>query len=452
MRWPVLAAVVALGALVAMPAPSEANGRAPLTNGITFKPGDDQSIYLATTFGLLISHDDGCTFRWVCEQNIGYGGQWDPKYGIAMDGTIFATTFEGLRVSRDGGCSFTTATSELAASDPNRIADIWIDALDIGPTGEVWVGTAETGHTNDVFVSADNGFTFSSRGLLSTEVWYKSVKVAPSNAQRVYATGYKVAGTPTAYFYISDNDGTSWTPSPLANVMYAATPVLLVKAIDPTNPDIVFMTSIGANTPSGDLLYRSTDGGTTWTQVLATTASIHDVVISGQTVTVATQIESTMALMGGPAYQSTNGGVDFAALGDAPQLACVAARPDGTLLGCGANWDPDFKAVARSIDKGASWTKVWRFVEIAGAVQCAPGTVEHDTCDATLWNCPTCMTDLKRQFGAKGPACGATTDVSGDTTKKPGGGCCDAGSSGPAAAMWSIVVGLFLLRRRRGRC
>jgi hypothetical protein len=448
MRWPALAALVA--ALAVMPASALANGRAPLTNGIAFRPGDDQSIYLATTFGLLISHDDGCTFRWVCEQNIGYGGQWDPKYAIATDGTIFATTFEGLRISRDGGCSFSTATAELDASDPNRIADIWIDALAIGPTGEVWVGTAETGHTNDIFVSTDNGHTFSSRGLLSTEVWYKSVEVAPSNAQRVYATGYKVANTPTAYLYASDDGGTQWTPSPLANVMFAATPVLLVKAVDPANPDIVFMSSIGANPPSGDRLYRSSDGGVTWAEVLATSATIHNVIIKDQTVTVATQVQSTMALMGGPAFQSTNRGVDFTELSNAPQLACVAARPDGTMLGCGANWEPDFKAVARSLDKGASWTKVWRFVEIAGAVQCPAGTIEHDTCDVMLWDCPSCMTDLKRQFGAKGPACGSSsTDVAGDTTAKKPTGCCDAGASGPAAAMWTIVVGLLLLRRRR---
>jgi hypothetical protein len=287
---------------------------------------------------------------------------------------------------------------------------------------------------------------------MSTQVWYKSVKVAPSRAQRVYATGYKIANTPTAYFYTSDDDGDHWTPSPLANVMFAATPVLLIKAVDATNPDIVFMTSIGANPPSGDRLYRSADGGTTWTEVLATAETIHDVVIQGQTITIATQVQSSQALMGGPAYQSTDGGSSFSQLSNAPQLACVAARPDGTLLGCGANWDPDFKAVARSTDKGATWTKVWRFVETAGAVQCPAGTIEHDTCDVMLWDCPSCMTDLKRQFGAKGPVCGnEVVDMAGDPTPKKGGGCCDARSSGAGAATWSFVVGLLLLRRRRRR-
>src|SRR3954470_8647653 len=89
---PIVAAVLA-----AVPATALANGRAPLTNGVFLRPGDDHSLYVRTTFGLLISHDDGCTFHWVCEKAIGYGGEFDPKYAIATDGTIFATTFTGLR-------------------------------------------------------------------------------------------------------------------------------------------------------------------------------------------------------------------------------------------------------------------------------------------------------------------------------------------------------------------
>lgn len=427
-----------------------ANGRAPQTVGIYLKPGEPHTYYLATTFGLLVTTDEGCTFRWMCEQSIGYGGIWDPTYKIGADGTIFATTFEGLRISRDGGCTFETATASLPPGDPNRIADIWIDALDIGPTGEIWVGTAETGATNDVYVSLDNGKTFSSRGMLSPEIWWKSVKVAPSDPAVVYITGYQVAGTPTAYFYRTTNGGMEWTPSPLADVQYASTPVLRVKAVDPTNPDIVYMASEGANSPTGDRLYRSTDGGMTFVEVLSTHASIHDVVIrDAQHVLVATQLRGNTSIMGGPTYQSTDGGVTFAPLEGAPQLACLAQRSDGVLFGCGANWDPDFKAVARSDDGGATWQKVWRFVEIAGAVKCAEGTVQHDTCDVVLWDCPTCQTDLKRQFGAKGPACGAgASDPPVDPPPKKNGGCCDAGSGAASNSIWLVVIAIWLARRR----
>jgi uncharacterized protein (TIGR03382 family) len=428
---------------------AHANGRAPQTVGVYPQPGEPQTIYIATTFGLLKSTDEGCTFRWMCEQSIGYGGTWDPTYMIGSDGTIFATTFEGLRISRDGGCTFETATANLPANDPNRIADIWIDALDIGPTGAIWVGTAETGHTNDVFVSMDNGMSFSSRGMLSPEIWWKSVKVAPSNPAVVYISGYQVAGTPTAYIYRTSNTGMQWTPSPLADVQFAATPVLRIKAVDPTNPDLVYMVSEGANPPSGDRMYRSSDGGATWTEVLVTTSTIHDVVIrDAQNIIVATQIKASSSIMGGPAYQSQNGGTSFSPIPDAPQLACVAKRADdGALFGCGANWDPDFKAVARSVDGGATWDKVWRFVEIAGAVQCDGGTIQRDTCDLALWDCPTCQTDLKRQFGAKGPACGAgASDPPMDPAPKKG--CCDAGGGATTNLVWLIVLGWWLRRRR----
>ncbi|MDB4952871.1 MAG: hypothetical protein JWO36_440 [Myxococcales bacterium] len=425
---------------------AHANGRPPLTDGVHFRPGDSHSLYVSTTFGLLISHDDGCTFNWICETNIGYGGPFDPKYAIATDGTIFATTFNGLRISRDGGCSFVTATAQLPANDPNRI-DFWIDALDIGPTGEVWVGTAESARANDVFVSTDNGVTFSSRGMLSPTVWWKSVKVAPSNAQRVYITGYQVAGAlpdggqmqPTAHLFRSDDDGAHWLESPLAGVQYGSMPTLLAVAVDPKQPNIVYVRSIQANPPMGDRLYRSTDGGMTLTEVLATTDAIRDVVVLDATqVLVATQT--------GGSFRSTDGGVSFSAMGAQPQLACLGQRDDGALFGCGANWDPDFKAVARSADGGASWQKVWRFVELAGPMQCPAGTPEYDMCDQAQW------ANLRAQFGATGPSCGIAPDPPADAAAPPvaskKSGCCDASDGAPTMVVLTLVLALLLTRRR----
>jgi hypothetical protein len=209
------------------------------------------------------------------------------------------------------------------------------------------------------------------------------------------------------------------------------------------------MVSEGANPPAGDRLYRSSDSGTTWTEVLAATASIHDVVIrDAQNVIVATQIGtgSMTSITGGPSFASSDAGVTFTPLANAPQLACVAKRADGVLLGCGANWDPDFKAVAKSADGGATWDKVWRFVEMAGAVKCPEGTVEHDVCDVALWDCSTCMTDLKRQFGAKGPTCGLAPDI----TPPPKKGCCD-GSGAEGSLMWLAISAWWLGRRARPR-
>ncbi len=413
-----------------------ANGRPPVSNGIFFQPGNARSIYVRSTFGLLVSHDEGCSFRWVCEQAIGYGGTFDPKYAVAADGTLFATTFEGLRVSRDGGCTWTTATEDKPAGDPGRFAGIWVDALDVAANGDVWVATAESGLPNNVYRSTDGGRTFEPRNMLSQTVWWKSVQVAPTDAQRVYVTGYEVAGQTTAHFLRSSDAGAQWTPSPLTGVMFGATPVVYASAVDPANAEIVFLTSVGANPPTGDRLYRSTDGGTTFQEALATSSGINDVVFHGGKVLVATVSGS---------FQSADGGATFAPLPNAPQLACLGSH-GGQLLGCGANWQPDFKSIARSMDSGGTWDKMFRFVELAGPLACGAGTTAQQLCEP-MWP------GLQQQFGATGPTlCAAPQGDPPVAPPKNGGGCCDSGGAGGplGAAALAAWLGLVMRRRRRG--
>jgi photosystem II stability/assembly factor-like uncharacterized protein len=418
-----------VAAALVYPAAALANGRPPVTNAVQFRPGDHDSLYVSTTFGLLVSSDDGDSFRWLCERNIGYGA-FEPKYRIAADGAIFATTYRGLRVSRDGGCSFATATETAASDDPGRIADRWIDAIDIGPTGDVWVATADSGRPNNVYRSTDNGVTFAPRGMLSQAIWWKSVVVAPSRARRVYLTGYQVAGAlpdgstaqPTAHVAISDDAGARWAESPLAGVAFGMTPVVHVVAVDRTSPDTVFLSSRGSAPPSGDRLYRSTDGGMTWSEVLMTATAIVDVAV-------ASTGELLIATFGGTAYQSTARGAAFSELRGSPQLRCLGARDDGAIYGCGANWEPDHMAVARSTD-GKTWHKVFRFVELAGPVDCPADTSESAICGAQ-WPA------VKLQFGATGPV-----------MKRPAAGA----SFGSLGALAALAAGgcLLLLRRRRG--
>jgi photosystem II stability/assembly factor-like uncharacterized protein len=423
-------------ALVLASASVWANDRSPFTNGVFFGPNDHQSIYVRTTFGLLISHDDGRHFKWICEQNIGYRGRFDPKYAIAGNGAIFATTFSGLRISHDGGCSFTTATAVLPAGDANRIADMWIDALDIGPTGEVWVGTSETGKPNDVYRSTDGGASFKHTGMQSSTMFWKSIKIARSNAQRVYIAGYQLSPTPLAALLHSDDAGAHWARSPLGNVMFGATPIVYVVAVDPTDPDNLFVNSWGANPPNGDRLYRSTDAGQTLTEVLATTQPITDVAIAAaNTVAVATGT--------GGSFVSTTGGETFQPMATPPQLACLGQRDDGQLIGCGANWAPDFQAVSRSVD-ATTWQKVFQFVELDGPLACPAGTAEHDICDQQLW------AGLRDQLGATGSPYGPALHRSGaDPPVNQSRGCCNTGDSGPTGLLLTLAVRGLLLRRRR---
>jgi hypothetical protein len=421
------------------PATGHANGRPPATNGVRFKPGDNRAIYVASTFGVLVS-PDGCHFYWLCEDNVGFGGGFDPGYAISGTGAIFATTFHGLRVSRDGGCSFKTATSELPANDPNNLTLRYVDAVEIGPTGEVCIGLADTALSNAVYCSNDDGLTFTMRGALPATMYYTSIAIAPSDPMRIYVTAFQVFGDttpPSAHFFGSVDGGNTWVEQPLTNVVLGSSPNILLSSVDAANADIVFVRSVSANPPSGDRLYRSIDGGATFVEVLSLTTHVAGLVIrDAQTVIVASQT-------GG--YRSIDRGTTFAPLVDAPQLACLGQRGDGTLFGCAANYDPDHMALATSLD-GASWHPVLEFAYISGPLSCPSGTAEHDTCDDLQYR------SLAQQLGiqpSQPSQCSAGPDglVDGPVTlPHKSGGCCDGGAI-DSSVLGFVTVGLLLALR-----
>lgn len=421
--------------LLLVPATVTANGRFPTSVNVHARPGDADDIYLALTFGLLVSDDDGANFYWLCENNIGYAGTFDPKYAIASDGTIYATTYDGLRVSRDGGCSFETAT-EGAAPGPDRIAGMWADAIDIDSAGAVWVGTAESGQSNAVFRSTDRGETFTRIGLSSDTMWWKSLLVAPSDDQRIYVSGYQVAPEPEIQLHRSNDGGTTFTPLPATGIELSPNGgYVTFEAVDPVSPDVVFVKSWDVTRGGGDRIYRSSDGGMTWAAVLDSTETIRDVVIRADG-------EVLAATVGDGLYRSDDGGQSFVRELPAPAMACLTERGDGTLFACGANWDPDNFTLARSVD-GSTWTSPFRFHQMAGPLSCARGTVQYDVCELQIWP------SIREQFGVTGPV-DAGPGADAGPAAEGGGGCCD--SRGAADA--SLLLGLALLGplvRRRGR-
>jgi hypothetical protein len=107
----------------------------------------------------------------------------------------------------------------------------------------------------------------------------------------------------------------------------------------------------------------------------------------------------------------------------------------GVLYAVTNNWVDGF-AVATSTDKGAHWTPMLRFDQIAGPLAC-----QAQACAAT-WE--TLMDTL-----------GITPD-GGTTPKKSGGGCgCSLATVEPGELWPCVMVGLVLLvlrTTRRRRC
>lgn len=431
---------LALVIAVAAATPAWANGRFPASTNVVTRPGDADDIYLAITFGLLISRDDGAHFHWVCESNIGYSGNFDPKYAVGPDGTIYATTYQGLRVSYDGGCSFTTADDE--------VGPIWVDAIDVDSEGAVWIGTAENGVVNAIYRSTDQAHSFTEMALSSKTAWWKSVQVAPSDTQRVYVTGYQVSAGTQVLAYRSTNGGASFDPLPLTDITLGSNPLVLFEGVDPDDPDIVYLRSVGVDGPARDKLYRSANGGETWTEVLFTDDTIRALTIraSGELV-IGTVLSDDPER--GCTYTSTGRGTTFSACTHGPKMACVEERADGALFACGANWDPDLFTLGRSEDAQA-WSKVIRFHEMQGPLRCPQGTEQYDVCELRQWPA------VREQFGVTGPIDGGPSATP-DAGVPPGDdkpGCCDSGG-GAATAGVLVLLGAVLVwrgRRRRKPC
>src|SRR3569623_109440 len=175
--------------VAALAAPVFANGRAPGTSTIHFQEGHEEYIAAGMTFGLLLSHDSGATWHWMCETAVGYGGLWDPDYSYMNNGTLFATTFKGLTSNTDG-CTFA----------PTSFGDLFVSS-DEGKGSSLLLAAADTNAKDDkIYRSTDEGATFppgnstTPQGALPGD-WYTSIVYAPSDPTKVSLAGYRFAAT-----------------------------------------------------------------------------------------------------------------------------------------------------------------------------------------------------------------------------------------------------------------
>jgi hypothetical protein len=227
---------------------------------------------------------------------------------------------------------------------------------------------------------------------------------------------------------------------------------------------VVFGRAVGVNAPIGDALYRSANGGTSWTKVLDFPQTMSGFVIrsDGQTViagSVRPCIDEPPSSEKGCVMISHDAGVTWEAAEAQPQMQCIGERPDGVLFACGFNFAPDFFAVGTSED-GESWESIFRFVDFEESpadnapLVCPADTLQATECAATLWPTTACY-DLQLDL----PMCprgdgGASANDAGEGGDGGGGGCCrasGAAATGQALPAVLVVLGLMLRRRKRPR-
>lgn len=174
----------------------------------------------------------------------------------------------GVWKSIDGAINFTPVFDDHPQSigavriDPNNAQTVWVG------TGESWVRNS-VGAGSGVYVTRDGGTTFTAAGLTQTErIAEIVVSSLDSNTVYVCATGALWSASEHRGVYRSRDGGKRWE-----RVLYVDDGTGCSDlAIDPANPHVLYAgmwsfrraPDFFRSGGSGSALYRSFDGGQTW--------------------------------------------------------------------------------------------------------------------------------------------------------------------------------------------
>jgi hypothetical protein len=457
------AALIALSLGLAVSA--RANGRIAAGNQIVVSPADPSLLVMETTFGLLISHDMGNSFGWVCESAIGYGagGVQDPSIGVTAK-VILAGLHEGLARSPDQGCSWSLALSDpvidlvVRPDDPHTAFVLTSKYAGVGDAGENRFETR-------VLLTHDDGASWVLQGVsIDPAVQVETIDVAPSDPNRIYIGGAlrrttAEAGIETLGVVLASTDGgASYVESliPLTFPYETNQGVAFLSAVDPKSPDRLY---VRIRDVSVDRLLVSDDGAATFRTVYQGAGNLLGFALSS---------DGSKVFVGGPADGVAFASADRTDSGGALQfvrqskvrVSCLSWA-GGVLYACmGEPAHPFNPQLGVSADDGVIFATKFPFGCVRGALECPADTVGGQCSPglaqlrASLGSCDAGWTDSDAGLAPPDASTGGGSVASPLSPKARGCRCGVGGSQGAGGlSALVILVTMWLSRQsRRTRC
>jgi photosystem II stability/assembly factor-like uncharacterized protein len=248
------------------------------------------------------------------------------------DGDLFATTGSNpTRVlkSTDDGSNWSTVGS-FSGYDY---------CLTAGPDGTLWAAGGS------VYESTDDGVTWTSH---STGMTIYSLAVHPTDPNTLYGCGYDYVGsTWQMTFAKSTNGGSTWTLECLIPTQSFGRCV----AVSASNPSIVYAGGYsGTSSPYDPRLFKSTDGGATFSEVVSSAWS-GDYYMNSLAIH-PTNSDIVLACSQYAIFRTTNGGTSW--VEEASYYRALGTN--FSLVNPNVVFAGGTSTVYRSLDAGASWT------------------------------------------------------------------------------------------------
>jgi uncharacterized protein (TIGR03382 family) len=435
-----LGGLAVLGALLAVSPAAHANGAFPDEFSIHFPAGAPHRILVGANFGLLVSEDDGATWRYACEPWVTEGSSAPLTsvnvsfYQVTADDAVIAQSIHVTR-SEDVACTWPVSGGVITQQ---VVADLFPDPSD----ASLVIAVVDVATGSYLVASHDGGKTFVDPPLYQTNALLTGIEISRTRPAVIYATSVSLSGS-IATLLRSDDLGMTWTPHSIPTPSGTEP---LIMAIDPVDPDTVYLRVVGALT---DSVVITQDGGKSFQTALS---------INGQFSSFLRAEDGALyaGTLAGQLYVRAPGATDFTSQA-ALHFRCLGQRPGSSRIFACGDMGLDGFSVGYSDNGGDTFQPMMNFTDLLGPLTCSP----VQTNCAAHWERIQGVLGLTTPDGGSGgggpdagrPDAGQGQPDAGppppSSSGQPKSGCSSTG--GNAVAILGLIVALALLLPRRRR-
>jgi hypothetical protein len=379
-----LGRLVALLAAVLLGPPARANGAFPDEFSIHFPRSAPHRIMVGANFGLLVSEDDGATWRYTCEPWITDGSSAALTsdnvdfYQLTADDAMLAQSITVTR-SADDACTWPVSGGSISGQ---VVADLFPDPAD----SSFVIAIVSVANGGFLVASHDGGKTFDAPHLYDTTGLLTGIEISRTRPAVIYATMITASGAGGGTLLRSDDLGATWQshsiPAPSATEP-------LIMAIDPLDPDIVYLRVVSALT---DSVVITVDAGKSFQTPLN---------INGQFSSFLRAGDGTLYLgtLAGQLYVRAPGATTFTSHA-APHFRCLGQRAGTSRIFACGDMNLDGFSVGYSDNGGDTFQPMMSFTQLLGPLTCAP---VQDNCQAHWARIQGVLGILPTDGGSGGP-------------------------------------------------